>query len=87
MFNKFCMTVHDWNQPISILTPDLSSMERDQISRGTNLSSSFELKKEVCTSRDLTPLGDWYEVVNMDLLIQNDIVSFIDKIDLKNDIV
>ena len=49
--------LHHRNQPKSILTTDLSSRERDQISRGENFSSSFALKKEVFTLRDLIPLG------------------------------
>jgi len=59
MFVRFYLAAHDWNQPRSILTLDLSSAERDQISWGANLSSSFALKKEVFTSRDLIPLSAW----------------------------
>ena len=47
MFDIFSLVAHNWNQPRSILTLDLSSVDKDQVPQGANLSSSFALKKMV----------------------------------------
>jgi len=47
------------NNPRSIITPDLSSVERDQISWGANHFFYWKIWGKVFTSRDFIPLEAW----------------------------